>query len=64
MLVSLFLAVVVVVAVVALYAVLEAAGVPDSVNAVVAEVTRTPGEAEPEPLLSAGRALRAAGVIR
>lgn len=63
LLVSLFLAVVVVVAVVALYAVLEAAGVPDSVNALAAEVTRTPGEAEPEPLLSAGRALRAAGII-
>lgn len=63
LLVSLFLAVVVVVAVVVLYAVLEAAGVPDSINALVAEVTRTPGEAEPAPLLSAGRALRAAGVI-
>ncbi|MCW2607919.1 MAG: hypothetical protein JWO60_2612, partial [Frankiales bacterium] len=63
LLVSLFLAVVLVVAVVALYAVLEAAGVPDSVNALIGEVTRSPGEPEPAPLLSAGRALTTAGVV-
>ena len=65
LLISLFLAVVLVVAVVVLYAVLEAAGVPDSVNALVAEVSRAPGTdaPDPEPLLSAGRALTAAGVI-
>ena len=44
-------------AVVALYAVLQAAGVPDSINQLVAEVTRSPGESDPAPLLSAGRAL-------
>ena len=63
LLISLFLAVVLVVAVVALYAVLQAAGVPDSINALYAEVTRAPGGGEPDPLLSAGRALTAAGVL-
>jgi hypothetical protein len=60
---SLFLAIVLVVAVVALYAVLAAAGVPDSVNQLFAEVTRRPGRPEPGPLITAGRAITTAGVV-
>lgn len=64
LLVSLFLAVALVVAVVAVYAVLDAAGVPDSVNALVGEITRAPGDVgPPPPLLTAGRALTAAGIV-
>ncbi len=63
LLVNLFLAVVLVVAVVALYAVLDAAGVPDSVNQLISEVTRSPGQPDPAPLLTASRALTAGGVV-
>jgi hypothetical protein len=64
LLTSLFLAIVIVVAVIAVYGVLQAAGVPDSVNSLVAEVTRSPGSTTtPPPLLTAGRALTVAGVL-
>jgi hypothetical protein len=64
LLTSLFLAIMIVVAVVAVYGVLQAAGVPDSVNSLVAEVTRSPGSTTtPPPLLTAGRALTVAGVL-
>lgn len=61
--ISAFLAVVIVVAVVVLYGVLDAAGVPDSINTSIAELTRKPGEAEPSPFLSAGRAVEVALVL-
>ncbi|MCU1691768.1 MAG: hypothetical protein JWM64_859 [Frankiales bacterium] len=63
LIVSAFLAVVIVVAVVVLYSVLQAAGVPDSINTSLAELTRKPGEAEPGPFLSAGRAITVAVVL-
>lgn len=60
---SLCVAVAIVVAVVVLYAVLDAAGVPASINALVGEVARRSDGSQPAPLVTASRALTAAGVL-
>lgn len=65
LLTGLFLAVVTLVAVFALYQVLAAAGVQDSLNELYAEVTRESGAdaAEPAPLLTSGRVLGLAALL-